>query len=186
MNAPIDVSSVILHTPRLTLRPWQMSDVEDLYTYAKVDGVGQMAGWIPHKNREESRTILQLFLEGKNQFALEYQGKVIGSVGIEKYDEALLPEYADRKGREIGYVLSKDYWGQGLMPEAVQAVIEYLFQQVGLDFLVCCHYLENDQSRRVQEKCGFHHLKQARFSTRYGVEKEGWLSLLERDEASTT
>ena len=183
MNAPIDVSAVTLHTPRLTLRPWQMSDLEDFYAYAKVDGVGQMAGWTPHKDREESRTILQMFLEGKNQFALEYQGRVVGSVGIEKYDESLLPEYADRKGREIGYVLAKDCWGQGLMPEAVQAVIAYLFQEVGLDFLVCGHYQENDRSRRVQEKCGFHHVKQARFTTRYGVEKEGWVSLLEKDDA---
>lgn len=41
MNAPIDISSITLKTPRLTLRPWRQSDLEDFYEYASVDGVGQ-------------------------------------------------------------------------------------------------------------------------------------------------
>ena len=55
MNAEIDVSQVVLKTERLTLRPWKESDLDDFYEYARVDGVGQMAGWLPHKDREESR-----------------------------------------------------------------------------------------------------------------------------------
>ena len=47
MNAPIDISGVTLRTPRLLLRPWQESDLDDFYEYASVDGVGQMAGWLP-------------------------------------------------------------------------------------------------------------------------------------------
>lgn len=45
MNAQIDIHNVILKTERLTLRPWQLSDLDDFYEYASVDGVGQMAGW---------------------------------------------------------------------------------------------------------------------------------------------
>ena len=75
MNASIDISEVTLHTPRMTLRPWRESDLEDFYAYAKVDGVGQMAGWTPHKNMEESRTILQKFIVLKRTFALEYGAK---------------------------------------------------------------------------------------------------------------
>ncbi len=180
MNAPIDVSAVILHTKRLTLRPWRMSDLTDFYEYASVDGVGQMAGWLPHKNIEESRTILEQFLENKNQFAVEYNGKVIGSVGVEKYDEHLLPEYANKRGRELGFVLSKDYWGQGLMPEAVEAAAQYLFDKENLDFLVCGHFVENDRSRRVQEKCGFRHVKQSKYTTYYGEVKDEWLSVREK------
>ena len=118
MNPEIDISQVILHTARLTLRPWLETDLEDFYTYASVDGVGQMAGWTPHRDRAESRQILGRFFENKRSFALEYQGKVIGSLGIEAYNEAQFPELRDRRGRSLGYVLSKDYWGQGLMPEA--------------------------------------------------------------------
>ena len=44
MNAPIDITGIPLRTPRMTLRPWRESDLEDFYAYAKVDGVGQMAG----------------------------------------------------------------------------------------------------------------------------------------------
>lgn len=70
-------------------------------------------------------------------------------------------------GREIGYVLSKDYWGQGLMPEAVQTVIRYLFDAEGLDFILAGHFDRNSRSRRVIEKCGFQYIKTTKFETRY-------------------
>ena len=180
MNVEIDISKVILHTDRLTLRPWTLADLSDLYEYAKVDGVGQMAGWLPHKDIEESRKILQMFIDGKIEFALDYNGKVIGSLGIAPYKEQELPEFQDKRGRELGFVLSKDYWGKGLMPEAVQAVIKYLFENVGLDFIVCGHFVENIQSQRAQEKCGFKHYKLVKYTTRSGMVKDTWLSILER------
>ena len=180
MNATIDISNVVITTERLILRPWQESDLEDLYEYASVDGVGQMAGWMPHKSIDESRQILDMFITGKKTFALEFNGKVIGSLGIEEYSEAELPEYSDKLGREIGYVLSKDYWGRGLMPEAVKAVIKYLFDEVKLDFIACGHFTDNHQSMRAQEKCGFKHLKLVKYETRYGIVKDSWISVMER------
>ena len=45
MNASINISNVCLKTPRLTLRPFVLSDLENFYQYAKVPGVGEMAGW---------------------------------------------------------------------------------------------------------------------------------------------
>ena len=159
MNKPIDISNVILKTDRLTLRPWKSTDLEHLYAYASVDGVGQMAGWMPHKDREESSSILTCFIEGMKTFALEYQGKVIGSLGIDEYQEELYPELAPLQGRSIGYVLSKDYWGQGLMPEAVNAVTAWLFETQNLDFLLVSHFDWNRQSSRVIEKSGFRYIK---------------------------
>ena len=44
MNIQIDITNTVLHTERLTLRPWRESDLADFYEYASVDGVGQMAG----------------------------------------------------------------------------------------------------------------------------------------------
>lgn len=180
MNASIDISNVILHTKRLTLRHWMLGDLADFYEYASVDGVGQMAGWLPHENIEKSLEILQHFISEKKTFAIEFNGKVIGSLGIEEYNEKELPELNSKIGREIGYVLSKDYWGHGLMPEAVKAVINYLFDTLKLDFIVCGHFVDNFQSMRVQEKCGFKHIKCIKYTTRYGVEKDCWLSVLER------
>lgn len=181
MNANIDISNVILKTKRLTLRPWEMSDLDDFYEYASVDGVGQMAGWLPHKNKEDSRFVLNLFISEKKTFAIEYGGKVIGSLGIERYKEEELPEFQDKIGREIGYVLSKEYWGKGFMPEALERVIQYLFEDAGLDFIVCTHAEENHQSRRVQEKCGLKHYKPIKVTTRYGIVRDSWLSLLCRN-----
>lgn len=180
MNAAIDISQTVLQTERLTLRPWRESDLEDFYEYASVDGVGQMAGWCPHKDREESRRILSHFIRGKHVFALEYQGKVIGSLGIEEYNQEHYPELSNISGREIGYVLSKEYWGRGLMPEAVQAVIAYLFDTAKLDFILVGHFDRNRQSARVIEKCGFKYIKTCPYETRYGTTENSEESILYR------
>lgn len=167
MNKSIDITGIRLTTPRLTLRPFTEADLYDLNEYASVDGVGQMAGWTPHRSLEETKRILDSFIRHKKVFALEHQGKVIGSVGVEEYSEANYPELAAMQGREIGYVLAKPYWGQGLMPEAVQAVIRWLFEAEKLDFLICGHFDFNERSRRVVEKCGFRYIKTTKFETRY-------------------
>jgi len=169
MNKHIDITDVELTTERLILRPWRESDLGDFYEYASVDGVGQMAGWNPHKNIEESKTILSHFIEGKHVFALEYDGKVIGSLGVEKYKEENYPELAQLQGRELGYVLSKAYWGQGLMPEAVKAVIQWLFEVEKLDFIIVGHFDWNDQSKRVAQKCGFTYIKMTKYETHYNT-----------------
>ncbi len=184
MNAAIDISNVTLKTERLVLRPWKQSDLDDLFEYASVDGVGQMAGWKPHENREESRMILDMFIDGKKTFALEYQGKVIGSLGIEKYDEERFPEFAGMKGREIGYVLAKELWGRGLMSEAVREVIRFLFEDVGLDLIFCGHFLRNVRSQRVQEKCGFRHYAYGTYQTQMKTTEDDEMNILSRDEWS--
>lgn len=167
MNAPIDVTNVCIETPRLILRPWSENDLADLYEYASVPGVGEMAGWNHHKDMDESKKILQMFIDHKKTFAIVWKetGKVIGSLGIEEMEPD--PEGEDKIGRELGYVLSKEYWGRGLMPEAVEAVIGYCFRVLGYDYLTCGHFLRNDRSRRVVEKAGFQFFGESRFETRY-------------------
>ena len=182
MNMVIDISKVSLTTERLILRPWLLSDTDDLYEYASVDGVGQMAGWKPHENREESLERVRHFIDGKRTFALEYEGKVIGSLGIERYNEEKHPEFDDKRCREIGYVLSKAYWGRGLMPEAVRKVIEYLFEDVKLDVIFCGHFLSNHQSARVQEKCGFHHYAFGKYETKLGTIEDEEVNVFYREE----
>ena len=182
MNTSIDISNTVLRTERLILRPWKPSDLEDFFAYASADGVGQMAGWKPHADREESRKILDLFMEEKKTFALEYRGKVIGSVGIEEYNEKQFPEFHDRQCREIGYVLSRDYWGRGLMPEAVKEVIRFLFEEIGLDVIFCGHFLANSQSRRVQEKCGFRFYAFGTFETQLGTVEEDVTNILTKED----
>lgn len=182
MNAEIDISGVTLKTERLTLRPWRESDLEDFFEYASVDGVGQMAGWKPHESREESAQILARFIEDKKTFALELNGKVIGSLGIEKYKEKEAPEFAALACREIGFVLSKAYWGRGLMPEAVREAIRWLFEDMGLDAIFCGYFTRNLRSARVQEKCGFRIYKQVLFETRIGTKEETQLNVIRKEE----
>ncbi len=182
MNTEIDISNTTLRTERMTLRPWRQSDLDELFAYASVDGVGQMAGWKPHESKEESQTILDMFISEKKTFALEYRGKVIGSLGIEEYNEDRFPEFAEKKCREIGYVLSKEYWGQGLMPEAVKEVIRFLFEEIGLDAIFCGHFLWNQQSQRVQEKCGFKHYAFGTYETRVNTVEKDEVNLLTRED----
>ncbi len=170
MNAPVDITNIRIETPRLILRPWRQSDLDDFYEYAGVDGVGQMAGWQPHESIQKSQMILDLFIREKKTFALELRenGKVIGSLGLEPREKSHeIPEAL--MGREIGYVLSKDYWGRGLMPEAVKAVIDYCFTVLDFDYLTCGHFYGNNQSCRVIEKCGFSYLRDIDFETRMGT-----------------
>jgi len=180
MIAPFDVTDVRIETERLLLRAWRKSDLEDFYEYASVDGVGQRCGWLPHESMEQSKMILDLFIAEKKTFVLELKEnqKVIGSIGLEVRDLEL---EIDEKlmGREIGYVLNKDYWGRGLMPEAVKAVIDFCFKELDFDWLTCGHFIWNDQSRRVVEKCGFRYVKDVIHHTRFGTEEPTKLYLLE-------
>ena len=182
MNTPIDISRTVLKTERLTLRPWKQSDLDDLFTYASVDGVGQMAGWKPHADRAESQAILNLFMEEKKTFALEFRDRAIGSLGIEAYDEERFPEFQGKQCREIGYVLSKEYWGQGLMTEAVKEAIRYLFEDVGLDVIFCGYFLFNSRSRRVQEKCGFRYYAAGKWETRIGTVEDDIVNILTKED----
>ena len=181
MNALFDVTGVRLETERLILREWFESDLDDLFEYASVPDVGERAGWHYHQNKEFSQTILDLFISEKKTFAIVYKenNKVIGSLGIERYGSVdKLTEFINYQGREIGYVLSKDYWNQGLMTEAVKRVIDYLFNELNYDFLLCGAYDFNVSSKRVQQKCGFIPYRKCIFDTRLGTKEPGVLSLL--------
>ena len=171
MNAPIDVTNIRIETERLILRPWKESDAADMYEYSSVPGVGEMAGWHHHESVDESQIIVKLFMDGKEVLAIEDKnsGKVIGSLGIHENDnDHVGPDFF---GREVGYVLSKDYWGRGLVPEAVRGVIGYCFNTLHYDYLLCGHFTWNHQSRRVIEKCGFQYLKDISHTTRFGTEE---------------
>ena len=181
MNADFQINGKWIETERLILRPFQASDLDDFYAYASVPGVGEMAGWKHHESKAESKEILDIFIREDIDFAicLKPFNTVIGSLGVKKYGlEEKLTEFFPYRGREIGFVLGKPYWGMGLMPEAVNAVVHYLFQELDLDFLTCGYYCFNAQSKRVQEKCGFKPYRKLNMDTRLGTKEPGILNLL--------
>ena len=181
MNAKFEIGELVIETERLILRAFVQSDLQDFNEYASAPGVGEMAGWRHHETVEKTQEILDLFIKEDKTFAIVFKenNKVIGSLGVEKYGlEDKLTEFNGYFGREIGYVLSKDYWGRGIMPEAVKAVINYLFNDLNLDFLICGYYDFNNQSKRVQEKCGFKPYRKLVMDTRLGTKEPGVLNLL--------
>ena len=180
MNADFKANGKIIETKRLILRPFAESDLSDFYEYASVEGVGERAGWRHHESIEKSKEILDIFISEDETFAIccKESGKVIGSLGVERYGlEDKLTEFDGYRGREIGFVLAKDYWGRGLMPEAVKAVMDYLFSELDYDFLLCGYYNFNSQSKRVQEKCGFKPYRALTMETIMGTKENGTLNL---------
>lgn len=172
---------MVIETERLILRSFKQSDLHDFNEYASVPGVGEMAGWKHHETIEKTQEILEMFIKEGKTFAIVFKknNKVIGSLGVERYGlEEKLTEFKSYYGREIGYVLSKDYWSKGIMPEAVGAVINYLFNDLNLDFLTCGYYDFNNRSKRVQEKCGFKPYRKLVMDTRLGTKESGILNLL--------
>ncbi|MCH1940173.1 GNAT family N-acetyltransferase [Holdemania massiliensis] len=143
---------MLLETPRLILRPWQMTDLEDLYTLAKNPHVGPRAGWRPHQSREESRLILSRMITAPDVFAivLRQNDKVIGmiSAGVDSSRRNLA-------AKSIGCALNEDYWNHGYMSEAVNRMIQYLFADPGTELIAMDHFTDNPGSRRVIEKNGF-------------------------------
>ena len=184
MNAQIDISNVILETDRLILRAWKITDLDDFFEYASVEGVGEKAGWEHHKSKDKSLEILKMFIEEKKVFAivLKENQKVIGSIGIEELSEELDKDLDNLLGRELGYVLNKDYWNKGIMKEAVSKVVDYCFNTLKLNFLMASYFNYNIASKRVLENLNFKFYKDIIIETRYNnIKEKSTLMLLKND-----
>lgn len=142
-------------TERLILRPWRNEDAKDLYEYAKNPSIGPIAGWPIHTSVENSREIIEQVLSADETYAvcLKENNKAIGSVALLMKDHSNL-DIADDEG-EIGYWIGEPFWGQRLIPEAVEALMEYAFKTLNLKKLWCGYFDGNEKSKRAQEKCGF-------------------------------
>lgn len=150
---------MILETERLLLRPWQDSDAEELYRYAKDPRVGPIAGWPAHTSVEDSLEIIRGVLDQPETYAvvLKETGKPVGSVGIMRKAHGSAP--IGETEAEIGYWIGVPYWGRGLIPEAVGELLRRCFEELGCTGVWCGYFDGNQKSKRVQEKCGFiaHH-----------------------------
>lgn len=143
-----------LATDRLVLRPLETGDLQAVYDYASDPQVARYTTWHPHTSLLDSRAFLYAVLDQYNRgdvspWGLEHreEGRLIGTCGFVGYT----PEH----GRaELGYALSRRYWGQGYMTEAATAVIAHGFTRFDLNRIeaMCDH--ENIASARVLEKCG--------------------------------
>ena len=173
---------MILKTPRLILRPFLDRDAEDVYAYAKDPRVGPAAGWPPHTSVENSLEIIRTVFSAPNVFALvdKQSAAVIGSAGFVGRHRTELPG----PDEELGYALSPQFWGRGLMSEAARELIRFGFEDLGLHTIWCNHYDGNERSRRVIEACGFCHqfsqeeavelMGERRMTHYYALSREEW------------
>ena len=157
MDVDVNITGIVIQTDRLILRPWRETDLRDFYAYASEPGVGEMAGWPHHRSINATRSVLQTFIKEKTAFAIvnKLDNIVIGSLGLHNSWANEDNKYRQYRVKEIGFVLSKEHWGKGLVPEAVRAVTEFCFIALNIEVLTCGHFMHNTRSKRVIEKCGF-------------------------------
>ena len=152
-------SETSLETKRLTCRSWCDDDAEELYRHASDPRVGPAAGWPTHLSVADSRAVIRDALSAPETYAivLKATGLPVGSIGLITGPGRTLTDRDDEC--EIGYWIGTAYWGQGLVPEAAQALIKHAFEDLGMRAIWCAFYDGNAKSCRVQEKLGFvfHH-----------------------------
>ena len=143
-----------MQTSRLMLRRFEQGDLDDLFSYASVEGVGEKAGWPHHKTVAESQLILDRFIQSDEVWAIVHKedNKVIGSIGLHHRPDESSHQDGDLV---LGYVLAQDYWGNGYTTEAAECLIEEAFLRWNVPRIRVAHFKENAASQRVIEKLGF-------------------------------
>lgn len=142
-----------METQRLLLRPFNEGDLKDFFECCHNPNLGNNAGWKPHDTLEESWEFLHtVFLNQENIWAMvdKKTSHLIGSIGLIPD-----PKRENPKARMTGYWLKESYWRQGLMTEAMRAVLTYGFKTLGLDLITANCYPSNQRSQRVLERHGF-------------------------------
>ena len=182
MNIKVDVSDVVLEGDRIRVRPFKKDDLEDFYLYAKTPGLGESAGWFHHESIEDSKKILDKFIRDKNILAIEKDGQVIGSIGIHPYDEEFFEDLKEKRAAEIGFVLSQDYHRQHLMTESLELVLDYLFNDIGLDVVVGGHFRGNFKSKNLHKKFNYKYFSSHLVKTNMGTMEVTHEYILSRED----
>ena len=143
-----------LTTERLTLRKMLVADTADMYEYASRQDVTTYLTWQPHPDRDYTREYLQ-YLGGRYSAGMFYDWavvyepdcKMIGTCGFTSFN-------CSSDSAEVGYVLNPEYWGRGIAVEALQRILAFGFEDLGLHRIEARFIDGNDRSRRVMEKVG--------------------------------
>lgn len=144
-----------LDTDRLILRRFTMDDDQEFYAnWANDPEVTRYLTWKPHGNIRVTQAVLSLW-QGAYEHADNYNwaivlkkdAKLIGSISVVNIDDI-------NERCEVGYCMAKDHWNQGVMTEALQAVIKFAFLKVNFNRIQATHYIENPASGRVMAKAG--------------------------------
>jgi ribosomal-protein-alanine N-acetyltransferase len=144
-----------IETPRLILRRFVPEDAGAMYrNWASDPDVTKYLTWPTHESEDISRMVLSDWVshyseENYYQWAIVYKelGEPIGSIAVVNMHE--------RVGKaEVGYCMGRAWWHQGIMTEALSAVVDFLFKEVGVNRVEACHDPCNPHSGDVMRKCG--------------------------------
>lgn len=143
-----------LETERLLLRALTPDDAAAIFSYASDPEVARYMLWDVHRSVGDAEAFLDLTLSryesgGPPDWGMVYKGdgRLVGTLGFVGWER-------EHARAEIGYVLHRDYWGRGLVPEALGAMISFGFDRMGLNRIEARCVAENSASARVMEKAG--------------------------------
>ncbi len=146
-----------LETPRLQLRKVAMTDAPDLYEYGSDPEVARHVLWEAYRSEADARMYVR-FLQRQYRgdqpsswgIVFKPQQKMIGTIGFMWWNH-------DHNSAEVGYSLSRGYWNQGIMSEALKEVLRFGFEVMGVHRIEAQHECNNPASGRVMEKVGMRH-----------------------------
>jgi len=145
-----------LETSRMILRPIELTDAESIFAYAKNPNVCKYTLWEAHQSIEDSLNYIKEYIfdyyskgvpEPLGITMKKNPQKVIGTVGCFWTSK-------QAKAMELAYAIGEEYWGQGLVAEASEAVMAYCFKEFSLKRIQARCKVENKASARVMEKIG--------------------------------
>jgi [ribosomal protein S5]-alanine N-acetyltransferase len=146
----------VLETNRLVLRMIEKSDAQSVIKYMSDKDVMEHYGLEPFQTLEDALGEISWYQSIFNEntgirwgITLKGENEVIGSCGF-------LNLVAQHQRTDIGFELSKDYWGKGIASEALEAVIKYGFEKMNMHRIQALIEPPNIRSQKLVEKHGFH------------------------------
>ena len=144
---------MLFTTPSSIIRDWNMDDLPSLVRHADNKNI---AAWMrdgfshPYTTESGMNFIKAATNNPDNLFlAIEVEHEAVGGVGVHLLSDVY------RKTGEIGYWLSEEYWGRGIITDAVRTLVPLVFERYDIIRLQAGVYEENHASMRILEKCGF-------------------------------
>jgi ribosomal-protein-alanine N-acetyltransferase len=137
----------------IKLRPWHIDDLETLVSIANNQNIAKyMADVFPYPyTQEKGKSFIEFATSSPTAciFSITIDNKPVGSVGLHLQTDIL------RKNAEIGYWLAEDYWGKGIVTNAIKQIVKYGFENLDIVRIFARIYGTNIPSQKVVEKCGF-------------------------------
>lgn len=148
-----------LNTERLVLRSRVIEDAPSLLHYASNSRVAQAAGWLPHSSLTMSQRIITTVLQTDMTFAIALKTNTKNPIGAIRLSNPTENEVLVKAtDADLGYWLAEEFWGQGIMTEALIAVIDLAIKKMKITNVWCSHFANNIRAQQLERRLGFQHV----------------------------